>query len=101
MSTQRGAGELSSVKDPTGPTAVTENPTWAATAMNGAERWNVTSIGNRPPRPPTVKGTRSATQTVKGVPRAERRVSYFVGRLHKDTTQVDVVDLLEVVGLKT
>ena len=68
--------------------------------MNGAERWNVASVGNHPPRPPTFKGTRSATQTVKRVPRAERRVSYFVGRLHKDTTQLDVVDLLEEVGVK-
>ena len=100
MSNQRGAGELSSVKDSTGPTAVTENSTWAAIAMNGAERWNVASVGNRPPRPPTVKGTRSAIQTVKGVPRAEHRVTYFVGRLHKDTTEAGVVDLLEEVGVK-
>ena len=68
--------------------------------MNGAERWNVASVGNRSCRPLTVKGTCSATQTVKGVPRAERRVSYFVGRLLNDTTEADVLDLLEEVDVK-
>ena len=99
-STQRDTSDLSTVNDPTCPAAVADNPTWATTAMNGAERWNVASSGNRPPRPPTVKGTRSTTPTVKGVPRAERRVTYFVGRIHKDTTEADVVDLLEECGVK-
>ena len=68
MSTQRGTGDLSTVKDPTGSAAVADNPTWATTAMNGAERWSVASAGNRPHRPPTVKGIRSTTLSVKGVP---------------------------------
>ena len=99
VSTQR-SDDLSTSKDLIYPVAVADNPKWATTAMNGAERWNVASIGNRPPRPPTVKGTCSTTQMVKGVPLAERRVSYFVGRLNKDTTEADVVDLLEEVGVK-
>ena len=100
VSTHRGTGDLSTSKDITLPVVVADNPTWATTAMNGAERWNVASVGNRSPRPPTVKVTRSTTQTVKGVPRGERKVSYFVGRLHKDTTEADVVELLEEVGVK-
>ena len=36
VSTERGTGDLSTVKDPTGPTAVADKPTWATTAMNGA-----------------------------------------------------------------
>ena len=96
--TQRGTGDLSTVQDLTGPTAVAANPTWATTAMNGVERWNVASAGNRPPRPPIVKGTRSTIQTVE--PRAEHKLSYFVGRPLKDTTEADVVNLLEEVGVK-